>query len=267
MTDETQPSTDDFDEALTPDDLDDHTEDVDADAEERFDEGTGSDAFLDDEDLETSTLSLFDGDEGGLSLVQRRTLVTLMKNRYISAAQNPTEWRVLVETPTAIKARLNDMFLDLHIDHQHQVAFKRQATAEGGNRQFPTMLHDTAYSREETILMVFLRHRFQSDRSAGHDTVHVDREDLLAHVTTFRPSHATNRSGDAKRTVNAIDALIKAKILLKTNDTERLRIAPVIAVLLPLPRLQELWEWLILENETPTTATEPSDPMLEDSTP
>jgi hypothetical protein len=241
------------------------SDDVDPDEVDPDDTEPGGDAFIDDEDLEASTLSLFDGDEGGLSLAQRRTLVTLMKNRYISAAQNPTEWRVLVETPTAIKSRLNDMFLDLHVDHQHEVAFKRQANAEGGSRQFPTMLHDTAYTREETILMVFLRHRFQSDRSAGHDTVHVDREDLMAHVTTFRPSHATNRSGDDKRTGNAIDALIKAKILLKTNDTERLRVSPVIAVLLPLPRLQELWEWLLLENESPAPVTEPSDPMLEDT--
>ncbi len=214
-----------------------------------------SDNFADSDDLETTTMSLFEGDEGGLALEQRRALVAIMKNRYISATQNPAEWRTLTENPVPIKSRLNDMFLDLHLDRQHEVAFKRQAVPEGGGRGFPTLLHDTAYSREETILLVFLRHRFHSDLAAGHEQVIVDRDDLIEQVANFRPGHATDRSGDERKAGNAIEALMKAKILLKTNDTTRLRVAPVISVLLPLPRLHELWEWLILEN-----GTEPANP-------
>ena len=168
---------------------------------------TPTDPFgIDDEGLETTTLSLFEGDEGGLSLDQRRTLVALMKNRYISAASNPAEWRTLVEDPAPIKSRLNDMFLDLHLDRHHEVAFKRQATPEGGGRAFPTLLHDIAYSREETILLVFLRHRFQSDLAAGHEHVIVDRDDLIEHVAHFRPGHATDRSGDERKASNAIES-------------------------------------------------------------
>lgn len=206
---------------------------------------------LDDDyegDLEANSLSLFEGDEGRLSLDQRRTLVALMKNRYISAAQHPNEWRTLIEEPVLIRSRLNDMFLDLHLDPYNEVAHKRQAVPEGGGRAFPTLLHDIAYSREETILLVFLRHRYQSDLAAGHDVVIVDRDDLLQHVTQFRPAHATDRSGDERKVSNAIEALMKAKILLKTGDEARLRISPVLPVLLPEPRLHELWDWLINEN-------------------
>ena len=39
-------------------------------------------------------------------------------------------------------------------------------------------------------------------------------------------------------------------MLARTNDPARLRVSPVIAVLLPLPKLRELWEWLASENGT-----------------
>lgn len=203
-----------------------------------------------------STLALFEGDAGGLSLEQRRALVVLLKNRFLSAGAYPAEWRVIREDPVPIKARLNDMFLDLHLDLNHEVAFKRQAASDSGNREFPTLLHDTAYTREETILLTFLRQRFQSERVAGHEDVTVERDDLLAHVASFRPAHATNRSGDETKAANAVDNLVKAKVLTRTNDSARLRVSPVIAVLLPLPRLHELWEWLMSENGTTASPDE-----------
>jgi hypothetical protein len=218
--------------------------------------GDPDDAFTaEDPDQEGSTLALFEGDAGGLSLAQRRTLVALLKNRFISAEHHPAEWRVVWDDPMPIKSRLNDMFLDLHLDHQHGVAFKRQAASDSGGREFPTLLHDTSYTREETILLVFLRHRFQGERASGHEDVTVEREDLVAHVASFRPAHATNRSGDESKANNAVDNLLKARVLIKTNDTSRLRISPVIAALLPLERLHELWEWLTKENGTEPAAT------------
>lgn len=208
------------------------------------------DDFLIDDDPGESTLAVFEGDTGGLSLVQRRALIALLKNRFISSSLNPAEWRVVREDPAPIKSRLNDLFLDLHVDLSYEVAFKRQAASDSGTREFPTLLHDIPYTREETIALVFVRHRFQSERAAGHEDVTIERDDLVAHVASFRPSHATDRSGDRSRTDKAIENLMKAKVLSKTNDSARLRVSPVIAVLLPLPRLHELWEWLKNENGT-----------------
>ncbi|MGH3905927.1 MAG: DUF4194 domain-containing protein [Pseudonocardiaceae bacterium] len=192
---------------------------------------------------EETSVSLFEGDNGGLSLDQRKCLVVILKQRYISNEQHPKEWRALTEDVTAIRSRLNDLFLDLHLDTAYEVAYKYQATPEGEGR-FSTLLHDTAYSREETILLVFLRQRFRSERSAGHDIVLVDREELHFYVSHFRPEHATNVAGDQRRVEGAVDSLIKAKILLKTADVDRLRIAPVIEVLLPMERLASLLDWM-----------------------
>lgn len=239
-------------------------EDVDVFASLNDDGFADEDSIGDPDDPEgdSSTLALFEGDTGGLSLEARRALVTLLKHRFVSAHDSPTEWRVIQQNAASIKSRLNDMFLDLVIDPAAEVAFKRQAASDSGNREFPTLLHDIAYSREETILLIFLRQRFQSERNAGHEDVTVERDDLVAHVASFRPGHATNRSGDEARVNNAIDNLVKAKVLAKTNDSDRLRVSPVISVLLPLPRLHELLDWFMRENgTTPEAAT--ADPLAD----
>jgi hypothetical protein len=232
------------------------------------------------------SFSLFEGDEGGLTVEQRRTLVLLLRHRYISAALQPAEWRTLLASQSVLKSRLNDLFLDLHVDLHYEVAFKRQAVGEGGER-FPTLLHDVAYTREETILLVLLRQRFRSERATGVDIVIVDRDNLVDNVAHFRPEYATDRFGDARRATAAVDSLAKARVLLKTSDPDRFRISAVIEVLLPIERLTELWEWLVEQNgadepeadapaadgaDAPETdapsdaddvADEPADPALE----
>ena len=214
----------------------------------------GNDAFegpsaVEDAEVEGRSLSLFEGDEGTLTYEQRCTLVFLLKHRYISAEQHPAEWRTLIDAQVELRSRLNDQFLDLHMDPDAQIAFKRQAVPEGEGR-FPTLLHDIAHTREETILLIFLRQRFRSERADGADAVLLDREELLDAVTRFRPPDANDRSGDARKVENAILSLQRSGILLKTADEQRLRVAPVIDVLLPLPRLHELLDTLLTLNGT-----------------
>jgi hypothetical protein len=237
-----------------PDELDDEFEE--------FDEpDTPDERDFEDEDGEGSTLALFEGDDGGLSPDQRRTLVALLKHRFISAEHNPAEWRVLRADPRPIKARLNDMFLDLHLDTTFDVAYKRQAVSEGSGREFPTLLHDIAYNREETILLVFLRRRYHSERATGHSDVTIEEAELLSHVATFRPPQATDREGDRQRAVKAVESLVRARILTRTNDQARLRISPAVPALLPLTRLRELKEWLVAENGGASTPEPGYDPV------
>jgi hypothetical protein len=238
--------------ADSADDID-SCDDLDASGNDPF---TGGPGVVEDADVDGRSLSLFEGDEGTLAYEQRRTLVFLMKHRYVSAEQHPAEWRSLLDAQVQIRSRLNDLFLDLHIDTNAQIAFKRQAVPEGDGR-FPTLLHDFAHTREETILLIFIRQRFRSERADGADAVLVDREELLDAVVHFRPSDANDHAGDARKVENAIQSLQRSGILLKTGDEQRLRIAPVIEVLLPLPRLQELLDTLLNLNGR-TTETVPA---------
>ena len=185
------------------------------------------------------SVSLFEGDEGGLEMAQRQALVTLLKQRFISARTHPRDWPVLLDHERVLRSRLNDLFLDLMIDRDREVAWKRQAVSEAGVR-FPTLLHDTAWSREETLVLVHLRDRYRAGRSAGDARVFIDREDVVDHVATFRPTHATDESGNEKRARAAVAAVVKSGLLIGAVGDERYEISEAIEPLLPLELLAEL---------------------------
>ncbi|GAB3019350.1 hypothetical protein GCM10011376_29570 [Nocardioides flavus (ex Wang et al. 2016)] len=214
-------------------------------------EDQGDDALPDD------SVSLFEGDEGGLEYAQRRALVTLLKQRFISARTHPRDWTVLVEHERLLRSRLNDLFLDLQVDRAREVAWKRQATSETGSR-FPTMLYDAAWSREETLVLVHLRDRLRAGLAGGDVRVFVDREDVVDHVTSFRPAHATDVAGDEKRARNAVASVAKAGLLVPTGTDERFEISEAVEPLIPLELLQELLEALVAANSR--EVTEPDDP-------
>ncbi|WP_299931506.1 DUF4194 domain-containing protein [uncultured Nocardioides sp.] len=228
-----------------------HPEIVDEAYGEAFDEGV-------DEVVEEGSFSLFEGDEGGLDHAQRRALVTLVKQRFISARTHPRDWVVLVEHERLIRSRLNDLFLDLQVDRAREVAWKRQATSETGSR-FPTLLYDAAWSREETIVLVHLRDRLRAGVASGDARVFVDREDIVGHVASFRPAHATDVAGDDKRARNAITSIIKAGLLIGTASEERFEISEAVEPLIPLELLQELLDALVAANsgEAPSEPDEP----------
>ncbi|WGL50723.1 DUF4194 domain-containing protein [Nocardioides sp. BP30] len=185
------------------------------------------------------SVSLWEGDEGGLEHAQRQALVALLKQRFISARSHPRDWQVLVAHERVLRSRLNDLFLELHIDRLREVAWKRQAVGEAGQR-FPTLLHDLAWTREETIVLVHLRDRLRTGSADGEERVFVDVADLVEYAASFRPAHATDEAGDERRTRNAVASIAKAGLLLPTSYEERFEVSEAVEPLLPIEVLQEL---------------------------
>lgn len=214
-----------------------------------------TDLDLDPEILDEGSVSLFEGDEGGLEHAQRHALVTLLKQRFISARTHPRDWQVLVEHERVLRSRLNDLFLELAVDRAREVAWKRQATSETGSR-FPTLLYDAAWSREETLVLVHLRDRLRAGLAGGDAHVFIDRDDIVDYVATFRPAHATDEAGDEKRARNAVISIAKAGLLIGTAAEDRFEISEAVEPLLPLDLLQELLEAL----QRATSAEAPASP-------
>lgn len=200
-----------------------------------------------EDEEEASSLAMFEGDTSTLFREQRHCLHALLKSRYISAERHPEHWATLLAGHDIIRSRLNDLFLDVHIDREHQVAFKRPATADGSD-PLPSLLRNVANSKEETIVMMSLRQRFFAQRQEGNDVVFVDREALLDEVADKRPEHATNRAMDHKRADKAIDGLATSGVLLRTEDPDRFRISPIVEVLMPIETMRALWTWLLAVN-------------------
>ena len=201
-----------------------------------------TDRDLDDEDPERRprpSVSLFEGDEGGLEHAERRALVALLKQRFISARTHPRDWQALTENERVVRSRLNDLFLELQVDRVREVAWKRQAVPETGAR-FPTLLYDAAWSREETVVLVHLRDRFRAAAAAGEDRAYVDREDVVEHVAGFRPPHATDVAGDEKRARSAVASVNRAGLLIGAPTDDRFEISEAIESLLPLELLTGL---------------------------
>lgn len=210
---------------------------------------TDFDVDLDDEIVDDRSVSVFEGDEGGLQYAQRHALVTLLKQRFISARTHPRDWQVLVEHERVLRSRLNDLFLDLAVDRAREVAWKRQAVPETGSR-FPTLLYDAAWSREETLVLVHLRDRLRAGLAGGDARVFIDREDIVEYVASFRPAHATDEAGDEKRARNAVLSINKAGLLIGAAGDDRFEISEAVEPLLPLELLQELLEALQRANGT-----------------
>jgi hypothetical protein len=218
------------------------------------------DVEIDEEIVADDSVSLFEGDEGGLEYAQRHALVTLLKQRFISARTHPRDWQVLVEHERLLRSRLNELFLELQVDRVREVAWKRQASTETGGR-FPTMLYDAAWSREETLVLVHLRDRLRSGLAGGDTRVFIDREDIVGYVGSFRPPHATDVAGDEKRARNAVAGIVKAGLLIATGTDERFEISEAVESLIPLELLQELLEALVRANasDVPPEADDAAD--------
>jgi len=199
---------------------------------------------------EENEACLFEGDCGQLAPEVRRALVVILKRRYVSAERDPDVWRVLIENRVPLESRLNDMFLQLIVDRNYDVAYKRQAMPDGGGT-FPTLLHNLAYGREQTVLMVHLRGVFRSATSAGEEAVFVDGRELIEEAANYWPASTTNHVDAERAAQRAVEALVKSDILLETAERGRYRISPIIEVLLPVGRLQELAESLARQNGGP----------------
>lgn len=190
------------------------------------------------------SLALWEGDRGFLTLQQRRTFVALLKNRYITPATPGGVWATLVEDQEPFHSRLNELFLELEIDRHHQVAYKVQAKPETTSKSFPTVLHDQQWSREETILLVYLRMRFRSGYG-GTEKVFIDVEEIVEHVQSFRPPTDQAISRGKSTTRSAVETVRKAGILIGKEGAERYEISPIIEVLLTEARVEQLLAWLI----------------------
>ena len=138
------------------------------------------------------------------STPQRRALVTLLKQRFISARTHPRDWRVLVE-----HERLAPVAAQRPVPRaagrprpRGRVEARRRPPRRGS--RFPTMLYDAAWSREETLVLVHLRDRLRAGAAGGETRVFVDREDVVrvrrrASGPRTPPTSQATRSGRGTR--------------------------------------------------------------------
>lgn len=202
---------------------------------------TTDEGFVEQVAMEEDTPVLFDGDTGQLPLVTRRALALLLRSRYVAAADHPAEWRAILADQDVLESRLHDMFLNLVVDRDDEIAYKTQVRSDG--LAIPVLLKDEPYRRVETLMMVFLRGAYRQQRNAGERAAYVDAEDLIEYALSFLAHGETNLAARRKEAENALVTLVRERVLVEETEG-RYRVLPIIEVLLPVDRIQELTRWL-----------------------
>ncbi|WP_260853337.1 DUF4194 domain-containing protein [Corynebacterium glyciniphilum] len=202
---------------------------------------TENDPFIDTVSMEKDPDECFAGDRGVLDPEVRRVLVRLLQRRFLQADRNRDDWKVLMDNQQVIESRLHDLFVRLVVDSGRGVAYKQQVRSD--ELDVPILLRDEAYTRAETLVLVYLRTVYQRESTAGELAARVDVEEVEQTVMTY----FTEANGDVARRQklirNALGRLRQEGII--DEETEgRYRISPLVEIVLSADRLRELNDWL-----------------------
>jgi hypothetical protein len=197
--------------------------------------------------------TLYVGDTGDLALETRRVLVHLLAGPSLEARRHSHLWPILLRDEALIRSRLADLFLDLVLDRDTQVAFTRQADA--GDLEVPVLLRRAPLTFIDSVLLLFLRQRLsQADVHAERAVIAAD--EIVEYLTTYERSASTDRAGFVKRVHASIEKIKKHSILQKLRATEdRFEISPTLKLLFSVEEIQALIR--VYKDIAQGTATQP----------
>jgi len=190
------------------------------------------------EDVQTSPVKLFAGDSGELPQDTRRVLVQLLAGPSLDGRRHTKLWPVLVRDEALIRCRLSELFLDLVMDTDMQVAFTRQADAS--DLETPVLLRRAQLTFLDSIMLLHLRQRLtQADAQGERAVISVD--EIIEHMSVYERSTNTDRAGFNKRIQASIEKIKTHSILQKIRSSEdRFEISPTLKLLFSAEAIQAL---------------------------
>lgn len=185
-----------------------------------------------------STQTLYQDDSGELSLDARRVLVQLLAGPSLDGQRHSKLWPILIRDEAAIRSRLSELFLQLVIDRDLQVAFTRQA--ETGDLDTPRLLRRANLTFLESILLLHLRQRLTQAEAHGDRAV-VATDEIVEFLSVYQRAGSTDRALFDKRAHAAIEKIKKHNILRKLRSSEdRFEISPTLKLLFSAEAIQQL---------------------------
>ena len=213
------------------------------------------------EDTQALPVKLFAGDSGELEQETRRVLVQLLAGPSLDGRRHPKLWPVLVRDEALIRRRLSELFLDLVMDADLQVAFTRQADA--GDLEAPVLLRRAQLTFLDSIMLLHLRQRLtQADAQGERAVISVD--EIVEHMSVYERSTNTDRAGFNKRIQASIEKIKTHSILQKIRSSEdRFEISPTLKLLFSAEAIQALTRtyqrMAAGEAVTPAPTSDPDD--------
>lgn len=203
--------------------------------------------------------ALFVNDTGELPLDTRRVLVQLLSGPSLEGRRHARLWPVLLRDEQVIRRRLAELFLELVLDRDLQVAFTSQVAAEA--LDIPILLRRAQLTFIDSVLLLFLRQRLTQADSHGERAV-IARDEVLENLMLYERSASTDKAGFGKRVNASIEKLKKHNILQKLRASDdRFEIAPTLKLLFSAEEiisLTALYERMAA-GELPDLARQPVD--------
>src|SRR5699024_1152991 len=119
-------------------------------------------------------------------------------------------WPELLREEAALRARLNELFLELVLDRDEGVAFVRQA--DTGELDTPRLLRASPLTFIDSVLLLFLRQRLAEAGNRGERAV-VEKDEMETQMAVYETTQGTDSAGFARRVKAAIEKMKKHSVL------------------------------------------------------
>ncbi len=171
----------------------------------------------------------FAGDAGELPLETRRVLVQLLLGPAVDAQRQSKLWPVLLRDERVIRSRLHELFLELVVDHDQQVAYTRQVVDP--ELEIPVLLRRASLTFLQSALLLFLREQLILAEARGERAV-VSREEMQEHLAPYQPAESRDQAKFAKQTAGAVERAKELNLLRKLRGSdERYEVSPTLKLL------------------------------------
>lgn len=164
---------------------------------------------------------------GALVEESRRVLVALLQGPYLDGRRDPGRYGQLLRDRSAIEDRLADMFLELVVDDDSQVAFVRQSESDPDAPKLLRRL--TGLNRLDTVLLLVLRQHVLTQSSRGQRAV-VSESELISTLAAYRRTDSTDEAGFAKDIRASIAKMQRAGLLEEQGDS--CEVSPVVKLMI-----------------------------------
>jgi hypothetical protein len=168
----------------------------------------------------------------------RRALVSLLLNRYICRGRHRAAWEGILTYEDDLRARLDEMYLDLVVDHEAEVAFKRQQDGEDVPR---VLRREKALTRDTSLVLIFLRREYAFADPADGPVV-VTRDQISEFLRAYREDGDADDARFSRRVGAAINTLIKPWQILEPDPAVEylFTISPVVVPLIGADEMRRL---------------------------
>jgi hypothetical protein len=140
----------------------------------------------------------------------RRVLVQLLSGPSLEGHRHPRLWPALLQHQELVRSRLADLFLELVLDQDRQVAFTRQA--DTGELEAPVLLRRSPLTFLDSVLLLYLRGLLVEADTRGQAAV-VSMDDMLEQLRLYESGVSTDRVGFEKRIRSSIEKAKKNSLI------------------------------------------------------